>query len=102
MDKNIVKTFKEYSVQNEEMYAPDENGELVKQDYEFYKDFYPSKFKITNLEEDKDLQLYDCEEVWVLKYKDNIVATYSGTLGEDIIRKSVEILKNSEEGYENL
>ena len=78
---------------SEAMYKADEEGNIVKQDYEFYSDHYPEKFKYATSSEETENLYKDCNNVWILKHDDKIIATFSGDLDEEIVRNSVEILK---------
>lgn len=77
----------------EAMYKADEEGNIVKQDFEFYADHYPEKFKYATSSEETENLYKDCNNVWILKHDDKIVATFSGDLDEEVVRNSVEILK---------
>jgi hypothetical protein len=99
-DNKKVLKFKDFNYENdstsEAMYKADENGDIVKQDYEFYSDVYPEKFKYATSSEDTENLYKDCNNVWVLKHNDKVVATFSGELGEELLRQSVEILKSND------
>lgn len=77
----------------EAMYKADEEGNIVKQDFEFYGDHYPEKFKYAISSEETETLYKDCDNVWILKHNDKIVATFSGELDESIVRESIEVLK---------
>tara|TARA_B110001454_G_scaffold207326_1_gene218639 strand:+ start:370 stop:726 length:357 start_codon:yes stop_codon:yes gene_type:complete len=100
-DTNKILKFNDFNHNSdstsEAMYKADENGDIVKQDYEFYSDHYPEKFKYATSSEETEALYKDCNNVWILKHDDKIIATFSGELEEEVIRESIEILKNVNE-----
>ncbi len=95
--ENKVFKFKDYITNtNEDTYKPDENGKMVKQEWELYKDWHPSKFKVSNLSISKDITPFDvCEYVWIIKKSDKIVSILSGDIEEDKINILFNSLKNN-------
>jgi hypothetical protein len=84
----------------EAMYKADEEGNIVKQDFEFYSDHYPEKFKYATSSEETENLYKDCNNVWILKHEDKIIATFSGDLDEVTVRNCVEVLKTESDNNE--
>lgn len=78
--------FNEYETENasESVYKTD-NGNLIKQDWECIKDFYPEKWLKINMSEQKEDEIFiDSKYVWVIKHKGVIKAVLSDTTEEKI------------------
>lgn len=92
MDKKKVIKYNDFHKHYEAMYKV-ENGEFTKQDYEFYSDFYPEKFRYATSSNDTK-KLYDSNKVWVLKHNDKIIATFSDEIDENKLRECINKLKD--------
>lgn len=86
-----VKKFDDFVV--EDTYAVNDDGLMVKQDIEIYKDAYPSKFIYHDIKEEKEVELFDSEDVYVLKIKDKRMGVFSGDLSDDMIKKIKDLFK---------
>jgi hypothetical protein len=97
--ENKVFKFKDYITNtNEDTYKPDENGKMVKQEWELYKDWHPSKFKVSVLSSSKDTTPFDSGEyVWIIKKNDIIVSILSADINEDVVNTFFNNLKNGKE-----
>lgn len=95
MSDNKIIRFSDFNLTNEEIYKANEEGVLEKQDYELYKDVHSEKYAEYE-GSDKTNKLFTSEEVWVLKHKDIKIAVFDSSIGEEQIKKMVELLKNVE------
>ena len=89
MENKIIK-FKDYKQANEATFTVSDEGKMVLADYEMYKDWHPKKFKSLGA------CLYDsCEFVWIIKFKDNIIGTFSDTISEQNIHEVFKAIQSS-------
>lgn len=95
MSDNKVIKFSDFDLTTEEVYKANEEGQLEKQVYELYKDVHSEKYAEYK-DSEKTTKLLESEEVWVLKHKDVKVAIFDASIGEDQIKKMVDILKNEQ------
>jgi hypothetical protein len=91
MDNKVVK-FKEFIT--EDTYKVNVDGVIEKMEYELYKDWHPAKFKIYNMSNNKDVNLYKNDEyIWVIKKNDTIISTFSSNIDEELINNFFNNLK---------
>ncbi len=92
MDNKVYKYY-EYEATVEALYKADENGEMKIQDYEFYLDHYPNKYRYSDSEKSEELYKDYTNGIWVLKYKNNFIGTISDSVNIDKIKSILEIIK---------
>ena len=85
---NKVQSFSDFN-NSENMYKVNDEGQLEKQDYEYYKDHHPQKFLYNS---DSESKLFESDTVWVIKHHDKIIATFDGQLDETLIQTFFEKL----------
>lgn len=83
-------SFNQYTLENTYKVT---DGKFEKQDWELHKDFYPEKFKMTNLTEETENEIFNTEKiVWLIKYKGNIISILSDNIDEQIVKEIFEKL----------
>jgi len=90
----VVK-FHDY-ITNEDTYKVNDEGKVEKQEWEMYKDWHPSKFKVFNLTKKSDTVPFENGEyVWVIKRNDVIVGVFSSMIEEVKIEEFFNNLKDN-------
>lgn len=82
-------------ITNEKTIKINKDGIPELQELELYKDFHPNKFKLLNVSDKKNTQLFNTDFVWVIKKGDVIISTFSADIDEKNIKTFFESLKNN-------
>lgn len=72
----------------ESVYKANDEGVLEKQEWHFYKDFYPEKYE--------DIKLDNEKFCYVIKQHETKKVVISGNVSENSVRSILDILKSSE------
>ena len=90
-DMSKIANFDEYT--KESAYKPNGEGILEKQEWHFYKDFYPEKYE--------DIKIDNLKFCYIIKQNDIKKMIISGNVSEDSVISILEILKNTEKSVED-
>lgn len=72
---------------NEQTITFDKDGNASLKEYEIYRDVYPMKYKSISFTENKEVEIFGGDFVWVVKKNDNIVALFSSDISEEAIKE---------------
>ena len=99
-NRKIVKLFKDFNI-TEDTYKPNSDGVMEKQEWELYKDWHPSKFKVSNMTKGKDITPFDDNDfVWIIKRNDKIVSILSSSIFDN--DEKANIFFNNLKGDDNI